>query len=341
MSKLLMGTIDSSLDVIQDDVHQLLERPVPAYSNVTVRRAFIAWFYCGQKNKFNEVCNYYHSLEAMEDTLSPEAKAQSRRHEFNMFSNPPPTSQYQEELFPNLYSISDVKPSYIRKLEMIKNEKIVFKLEGYNELLGQDDIKPDEKTEASKIIRKYCQSKLISIRKFLDDFKVYASRCQLEITVANIENYIKRKMLEGELHIVHNCPKNYDFLELAPEPFENCKDNSNKSDVSAIINNTDISLSILKPKAIKDTKVKQTAKIAKLNDRCAAFFEYFNFRHLKKSLTMEEAVSQLPLIEILSNETCRKYKKSKSIESLLYNKAKSDIQGLDKKFFLHFTQKKI
>ncbi|XP_072932585.1 uncharacterized protein [Epargyreus clarus] len=197
---------------ISDNRHSLLEPPSPAYTNVTVRRAFIVWMYCGQRNKFKDVCNYFHFLEALEDQLPPEGRALSRHHEFNLFSNSPPTSTYMIDHFPQLYKESCIERQYISKVEEIRNEKCVFKLEGFNEIAPKKGTSTQEIVEASRMIRKFCRIQMISLKKFLEEFKTHARKCDLKYTVNNVAFYIKRKMVQAEIELEANYPKTLGFL---------------------------------------------------------------------------------------------------------------------------------
>ncbi|XP_053619797.1 uncharacterized protein LOC128680582 isoform X2 [Plodia interpunctella] len=288
-----MASPSQDMELIYDSVHSLLEPPSPAYTNVTVRRAFIVWMYCGQKNNFQRVCDYYHYLEAMEDTLSPEERALSRHHEFNMFSNHPPTSRFLNDYFPKLYS-HRVEPSHIEKLEAIKNEQCVFKLEGFSEIPQQKVATQEEILQTSKIVRRYCKTKMIPLKKFFDEFKQFATRCELSHTVNNVAYYIQRKGIRAELYIVNNMPKTFSFL-----------------DTSTIIEDV-VTPIVPKPKVSKVGHV-IGAKDVKLNPTCAAFFNSFNKKYLEN-----KSVPASPLIDPDSfYNVSRDKMKSRSVESLL------------------------
>ncbi|XP_028157625.1 uncharacterized protein LOC114350872 isoform X2 [Ostrinia furnacalis] len=210
-----MAMLDSSLTVINDGAHSLLEPPSPAYSNTTVRRAFIVWMYCGQANKFKDVCNYYHYLEAMEDKLPSSQRAISRHHEFNMFLTPPPTSPFLETHFPKLYSKEPIDPYYIKKLESIKNEKCIFKLEGFNDI-KQTGVTTAEILHTSQIIRRHCKTNRCTLRQFLERFKEYVQRCQLKESIHTISTYIKRLEIAAELKY-HGQRPHFSFLDASVE----------------------------------------------------------------------------------------------------------------------------
>ncbi|KOB77281.1 Thiol:disulfide interchange protein DsbA [Operophtera brumata] len=108
-------------------------------TNATVRRAFIVWMHCGQRNSFKDVCNYYHYLESLEDKLPADRRAASRHYEFNMFSNPPPISSYLDQVFPKLYTQSNTIQHYINKVESTRNN--AFKEVENNQKFNTDDIK--------------------------------------------------------------------------------------------------------------------------------------------------------------------------------------------------------
>ncbi|XP_048001497.1 uncharacterized protein LOC125238263 [Leguminivora glycinivorella] len=193
--------------------HTLLEPPSPAYTNVTVRRAFIVWLHCGQANKFKDVCNYFHFLEGLEDQLSVDNRAVSRHHEFDLFTNPPPSSTYLQSHHPQLYTNTQLENYYVSKLEAIRNEKCVFKLEGFEEIGPKNGATKQQIVETSQLIRKYCLSHSITLKKFLVEFKEYVAKCQLTNNVQNVAFYIKRQMVKEEMTMIANCPKTFSFLE--------------------------------------------------------------------------------------------------------------------------------
>lgn len=164
-----------------------------------------------------------------EDKLSPSERALSRHHEFNMFLTPPPTSPFLETHFPKLYSNDPIDPYYIKKLEAIKNEKFIFKLEGFNDI-KQKGVTTAEILETSQIIRKYCKTKQCTLRKFLEDFREYASRCDLKETVYNVACYIKRKELECELKFYKLFPPQFSFLNSSTDENFNVNDISSATD---------------------------------------------------------------------------------------------------------------
>ncbi|XP_063629563.1 uncharacterized protein LOC134800996 [Cydia splendana] len=193
--------------------HTLLEPPSPAYTNVTVRRAFIVWLHCGQTNKFKDVCNYFHFLEGLEDKLPVDSRAVSRHHEFDLFTNLPPSSTYLNSHHPKLYTNTQLENYYVTKLEAIRNEKCVFKLEGFEEIGPKNGVTKHQIVESSQLIRRHCLSHSITLKKFLIEFKEYASKCQLKNNVQNVAFYIKRKMIKEEITMIANCPRTFSFLE--------------------------------------------------------------------------------------------------------------------------------
>lgn len=193
--------------------HALLEPPSPAYTNVTVRRAFIVWLHCGQTNKFKDVCNYFHFLESLEDHLTVENRATSRHYEFDLFSNPPPSSTYLTSHYPQLYTGTELENYYVTKLESIRNEKCVFKLEGFEEIGPKNGVTKQEIVETSQLIRNYCLSHSISLKKFLIEFKGYTAKCELKNSVHNVAVYIKRKMVKEEITLIENYPRTFSFLD--------------------------------------------------------------------------------------------------------------------------------
>ncbi|KPJ10031.1 hypothetical protein RR48_03819 [Papilio machaon] len=117
--------------------HNLLERPSIAYSSTTVRRAFAVWMYCGQSNKFKHVCNYYHYLEALEDTLPEESRAASRQHELNLFTSRPPLSSYLMKNFPTLYPA--VTQQNNQKTSLETNKQNINKKQNINQKIQNTD----------------------------------------------------------------------------------------------------------------------------------------------------------------------------------------------------------
>lgn len=246
-----------------------------------------------------------------EDKLPADIRAQSRHHEFNMFTNQPPTSKYLNEAFPELYSHTHVEPEHITKLESIQNDPCIFNLEGFHEIPQHKGTTAEEVLEASRIIRKYCKTQLIPLRRFLMEFKEYATRCDLKNTVNNVATYIKRKMLQAELDIVKNCPTSFNFLE--PTDVYQGQD----------ILITD-SIDFLKAKPVDYAPINDV----KLNDSCAAFFKSFNAKYLENSWKLDKTASYSPLNDnslYISNEKL----KSRSVESLPQCNDKINIKSPD------------
>ncbi|CAG9794634.1 unnamed protein product [Diatraea saccharalis] len=211
-----MESENNNLDWIEDGTHSLLEKPAPAYSNATVRRAFIVWLYCGQKNKFRDVCNYYHRLEALEATLPPEQRFASRSRELEMFINRPRTTSCLRKYFPELYTEHPPDPYYISKVESITNERCVFKLEGFHDY-KQTGGSRREIFEVSKMVRQYCRSKSITLRKFLEEYRQHEKRCNIKGTMCSMASYIKKKQVEAELELVENIPTSFSFLDCSSD----------------------------------------------------------------------------------------------------------------------------
>ncbi|KAL4703368.1 hypothetical protein ACJJTC_015446 [Scirpophaga incertulas] len=208
-----MGVLDSDLDFVVGDTHELLEPPAPAYSDLTVRRAFIVWMHLGQTNKFRDVCNYYHRLEALEETLTEEQRAASRHSDMELFVNQPRLSLFGISLFPDLYPRRSVEPQFIEKVEGIRNDRCVFKLEGFNKYQRTGSSR--DLHEVSKLIRQHCLAHNITLRRFGNEFKNYTSKCRIQESVANVADYVKRKSVGAELITVQDYTNNYNFLDLS------------------------------------------------------------------------------------------------------------------------------
>ncbi|XP_047036170.1 uncharacterized protein LOC124641947 [Helicoverpa zea] len=211
--------------VLSESPHSLLEPPSPAYSSVTVRRALVVWLHCGQRNQFRQVCDYYHRLEAMESTLSPEDRATSRLHEFNLLSGYPPTSKFLMELFPKLYchskKTSSAKIIKEIKVEEMKLENCVFNLEGFHDMKIQKGTTTKDIIKASQIIRNYCKAYSKSLKVLLTEFQNFAEKTKCTNSVDNITMYIKKKYLKDDLEIWQNMPRSFPFLNDIEEPVIN------------------------------------------------------------------------------------------------------------------------
>ncbi|CAG5020827.1 unnamed protein product [Parnassius apollo] len=206
-----MSHFASYLDVIDDKTHGLLEPPSVAYSNVTVRRAFIVWMYCGQKNKFQDVCNYFHYLEALEEKLSAEGRASSRHHEFDLFTNQPPTSTFLALNFPKLYTESLLQ-QHIAKVESCKHDASVIKMQEFDKIVQKSGTSGNEIVEASKMIRNYCKMHMKTLERFLKEFKEHTEKCGLSNTVGNVAFYIKRKTIQAEIELEANYAMTLELL---------------------------------------------------------------------------------------------------------------------------------
>ncbi|XP_068625678.1 uncharacterized protein [Battus philenor] len=197
-----MNEESSVLDVIEDKYHGLLEPVTISYSNVTVRRAFIVWMYCGQTNKFQEVCNYYHHLEALEEQMSEENRASSRLMEYELFANQPPTSAYLIRHFPKLYSESQLFQQNVGKIIPKPDDTSVMKLQELTTFDHANGASKTEILEASLMIRDYCKRTGKTLDGFLREFKEHTEICGLPNTVGNVSLYIKRKMVQTEIQLV-------------------------------------------------------------------------------------------------------------------------------------------
>ncbi|CAK1594778.1 unnamed protein product [Parnassius mnemosyne] len=207
-----MSYFASYLDVTDDDnTHGLLEPPSVAYSNVTVRRAFIVWMYCGQKNRFKDVCNYFHYLEALEEKLSAEVRASSRHHEFDLFTNQPPTSIFLAHYFPKLYTESQLQ-QHIAKVESCRHDTSVIKMQELDKIVPKSGTSRNEIVEASKMIRNYCKMHMKTLERFLKEFKEHTERCGLSNTVGNVAFYIKRKTIQAEIELEANYAMTLELL---------------------------------------------------------------------------------------------------------------------------------
>lgn len=100
-------------------------------------------------------------------------------------------------------------------MDTIKND--TFKLDALTDLKTQNSVTAHEILNTSNMIKKFCKSHMISLKKFLTEFKKYARKCELNYTVNNVAFYIKRKMIEEELLMVENYSKSLNFLNLNDE----------------------------------------------------------------------------------------------------------------------------
>lgn len=74
------------------------------------------------------------------------------------------------------------------------------------------------------MIKTYCKTRIIPLKKFLCEFKVFAKKCELNYTVNNVASYIKRKMVEEELLMVENYTKSLHLLNFSDEKAESTFD---------------------------------------------------------------------------------------------------------------------
>lgn len=75
--------------------------------------------------------------------------------------------------------------------------------------------------EVSQMIRNHCKNYLIPLKKFLNEFKQYGERTELQHTVYNVSFYIKRKMIHAELKLIadqKNNLKTFDVISFEDYP---------------------------------------------------------------------------------------------------------------------------
>jgi hypothetical protein len=224
-------------------------------------------------------------------------RAASRHHEYVLFSNKPPVSRYVRRNHGSLYLDHAIDPYYVSKLESIRNEKCIFKLEGFHKF--QSGVNTKEITEVSRSVRQHCQTRSISLRKFLAEFREYAAKCGVKESVRNVADYIKRKSVEAELEIVLNYPKTFDFLN---EPDSACEEicsphetDKYESDFLKVILGID--------KTEIGPKVKRNLNNSVDKNSCAEFFQLFNNNKLESkchsythlSISFEEFARSLQL----------------------------------------------
>ncbi|CAB3258615.1 unnamed protein product [Arctia plantaginis] len=217
IDQLIMLT-DELTTIIPDDgkPHSLLEPPIPAYTDMTLRRAYIVWLHCGKINEFKQVCAYFHRLEAMEEELPMEERVKSRLLEYNLMASQPPTSMFLNSYFPNLYrqhKNNDVDP-----LEDSKFNGCVFNLEGYHKLHVDTGMTQTKILEASHTIRKYCREHSKSLRWLLMQFHDFTQKCDVKNSVNNIVMFIMKKLLKDEIRMNINIPKDFNFLDIVAVP---------------------------------------------------------------------------------------------------------------------------
>ncbi|KPI93642.1 hypothetical protein RR46_12807 [Papilio xuthus] len=223
-----------------NEEHNLLEPQSIPYSSTTVRRAFAVWMYCGQRNKFQHVCNYYHYLEAFEDTLSEESRAASRQHELDLFTSRPPVSSYLMKNFPTLY------PAATQQIKQTTNQETnkhnINKKQNIKQKIQSSGTSKAEILEASIMIRDYCKQNMKSLKVFLKEFKEHTQRCGLTNTVGNIAFYIKRKIITSEIELEANY---VNTLELMTRNYESNKGGDKKSIEEETHDNTTVFKSLI------------------------------------------------------------------------------------------------
>lgn len=231
-----------------------------------------------------------------------------------MFLNPPTTSRYLQTHFPKLYSDSPIEPYYIKKLEAIKNEKCIFKLEGFHQI-RQKGVTTAEIIETSQIIRKYCITQLIPLRKFLEEYRQYAKKCDLTETVYNVAAYIKRKMVHAELEIIANFPQDFSFLHSSTESIDHndsLNDEVDNDAETAILDDANQTQSVLEDHPYLNT-TNEDIKEENSHNSCTNFFEPLN----QADVRVDSYAPLTPKIEDLVSLIDQNRRKSRSVESLI------------------------
>ncbi|CAG9134821.1 unnamed protein product [Plutella xylostella] len=200
------------------EVHRLLEPASVQYTSSAVQRAFVSWTQLGHANQFYRVADYYHHLEALELTMTPEQRALSRSYEYSLLSAQPPMSEYLLKNFPNLYPSSRADqpiPEEIRKM----TEDRTFNINANNRNTSPTTEPSNEDIVAtSQIIRNYCISHHTSLRQFMCEFRMYATKLGINPTVSNVAFYIKYRNVLAQREMEAK-PKN-DLRFKTPSPVE-------------------------------------------------------------------------------------------------------------------------
>ncbi|KAJ8709903.1 hypothetical protein PYW08_009907 [Mythimna loreyi] len=208
----MLGTLGTvSLLPNDSNVHPLLEPPVPPYTTATLRRAGIVWLHCGKQNKFEQVCNYFHHLESMEEKLPVDARVKSRIHEFNLMTSYPPTSHFLSQHFPKLYRQTKVS---IRELRQLSLEDCVFNIQGFHNMKIHKGTTTKYILETSQMIKLYCRAHNKTLKTLLNEFQVFAKKTEAKYTIDHIAMYIKQQFLKDELVTYSDMPRTFSFLEL-------------------------------------------------------------------------------------------------------------------------------
>ncbi|CAD0205371.1 unnamed protein product [Chrysodeixis includens] len=202
------------MSIFGDKGHALLEPPTPAYTATTVRRAFLVWLHLGQQPDFKHVCNYYHYLENLEDQLSVEQRAASRRLELSLLSDYPPITFYTLQQFPKLYRQNKITKTNVKEIEQATLENCVFNLEGYYDMKIQKGVTTKDIIKTSQLIRKYCKTHAKSLKHFLREFLDFAKKTGSTNSVHNISMYIRKKNVKDEIDTWKNMPIHFSFLDI-------------------------------------------------------------------------------------------------------------------------------
>ncbi|KAJ8715825.1 hypothetical protein PYW07_010307 [Mythimna separata] len=207
------STMTSAVSLLPNDsnFHPLLEPPLPPYTSATLRRAGIVWLHCGKQNDFQQVCNYFHYLESMEEKLSVDARVKSRIHEFNLMSGYPPTSHFLCQHFPKLYRQNKVS---IRELRQLSLEDCVFNVQGFHDMKIHKGTTTKFLVETSQMIKLYSKTHGKPLKTLLNEFQDFAKKTEAKHTVDHMAMYIKQQFLKDELVTWSDMPRTFSFLDL-------------------------------------------------------------------------------------------------------------------------------
>lgn len=165
---------------------------------------------------------------SQEEQLPLEKRSSSRRHELNLFTHRPPSSIYLNSHHPSLYDNSELNDTYTTKVEAIRNDKCVFKLDGFRKFCRNESLTKKEIVETGKLIREYCQGRNITLDQFLIEFELYANKCELQDTVTNVWGYLQKQLLKDEITMISNWPVHFSFLD-DELPLSNSRDDDDKN----------------------------------------------------------------------------------------------------------------
>ncbi|KAI8422936.1 hypothetical protein MSG28_014039 [Choristoneura fumiferana] len=174
-----------------------------------------------------------------EERLPPEKRTRSRRHELNLFTNRPPCSIYLNSHHPSLYDNSEINDNYTTKVEAIRNDKCVFKLDGFRKFCIKQSATRKQIVDTSKLIRDHCQGRNITLDQFLIEFEQYAKTCKLCDTVTNVWGYLQKQLIKDEMTMISNWPVSFSFLdddELPCESFRNTDDDKHLEALNIPVN---------------------------------------------------------------------------------------------------------